>query len=313
MLLAPLYFRRLGLVNTKSMTTTPDINTLSSITRAHLSEVPFENLAQHGCNSSFGPACLDSETLADKILRHGRGGFCFELNGLLSEFLIELGYGVRRIPARVYMGDVGEYSLQATHMILAVTVPETFKNYAPDLLDSTPCTHLVDVGFGEPSIEPLRYSFDEEQCTSDGMRSRLIRSDEENVVLEWWREDLKDWKPRLMWEARAAEVPLSKSPALSDFQPALDAINGPDSSFSRKLIVCKLTNEEKLSLAGSTLRRTGPPRFGDARSVPVVHTELESEGKVREALHDHFGIEMEECTGLNLTKSHAAPEGLWSK
>mmetsp|Transcript_43258 Transcript_43258/g.131667 ORF Transcript_43258/g.131667 Transcript_43258/m.131667 type:complete len:135 (-) Transcript_43258:109-513(-) len=131
------------------------------------------------------------------------------------------------------------------------------------------------------------------------------------VVLEWWREELKAWRPRLMWDAEAAETPLSESPTLRYFQPALDIILGPESSFSKKIVFCNLSKDKKSSFAGSTLKQTGPPRHGGSESAPVVRIELESEEEIRRALCDHFGIPMKETIRLHFSKSHAAPQGLW--
>jgi len=80
------YFARLKL-SPSEFDELPTVKKLQAIQEAHLAQIPFENLAQHGCSQ---PAVLDTTEIAHKILDCRRGGFCFELNGLLAEFLEEL-------------------------------------------------------------------------------------------------------------------------------------------------------------------------------------------------------------------------------
>jgi len=65
-------------------------DTLRALHAAHLETVPFENLDIH-----LGrPIVLDEAAFFDKIVRRGRGGFCFELNGLFAALLRALGFDV---------------------------------------------------------------------------------------------------------------------------------------------------------------------------------------------------------------------------
>ena len=66
--------------------------------RAHQLTVPFENLSIHLAE----PISLDEGELIDKIVRRGRGGFCYELNGAFALLLEALGAQVSRVAARVY-------------------------------------------------------------------------------------------------------------------------------------------------------------------------------------------------------------------
>ena len=76
-----LYFERIHL-DEEGLGEDPTLEKLTKIQEAHLKHIPFENLSQHGCDR---PACLDVESVVDKVLHAKRGGFCFELNGLFSE------------------------------------------------------------------------------------------------------------------------------------------------------------------------------------------------------------------------------------
>ncbi|MEM9648825.1 MAG: arylamine N-acetyltransferase, partial [Bacteroidota bacterium] len=71
-------------------------DTLFQLQRAHLLSVPFENLDIH-----YGiPITLDTNSFFDKIVERGRGGFCYELNGLFNHLLNELGFKSKLISAR---------------------------------------------------------------------------------------------------------------------------------------------------------------------------------------------------------------------
>lgn len=95
----------------------------------------------------------------------------------------------------------------------------------------------------------------------------------------------------------------------NDAGTGLKRVLEADSIFSQKLIVCKLNREEKITLAGNRLKRTGPPRFSTAD--PVYQT-IESNKAAREVLRHVFGIPLEASEGLDLTKSLLADPGMWS-
>jgi hypothetical protein len=165
------YFKRLGLDRDKLISLS-SLQRLETICEAHVKTIPFENLSQHGVGE---PVSLDTTMIADKLFDRLRGGFCFELNGLLAELLLELGYNVVRVPAHVYTGD--GYTEVASHMFLMVTLNN-------NLNKEKSTRYLVDVGFGEPSIHPLRYDFDSVQVTPEGMTSRIVPNGDSSV-LEW--------------------------------------------------------------------------------------------------------------------------------
>ena len=103
---------------------------LGLIIRRHLQKVPFENLT---VLSGHCPE-LDRKALTEKILTGRRGGYCFELNGLLRHGLEVLGYKVQPLLARVLWqrAEPGP----RTHFVLKVD------------LDGS--SWLVDAGFGGP-------------------------------------------------------------------------------------------------------------------------------------------------------------------
>ena len=93
------YFKRIGLEMPEQIV--PDSELLRKLQFAHCTSVPYENLdIIRGV-----PLSLDPENLFDKIVTRGRGGFCFELNGLFGWLLRKLGYDVTDVAARYLRGE----------------------------------------------------------------------------------------------------------------------------------------------------------------------------------------------------------------
>jgi N-hydroxyarylamine O-acetyltransferase len=97
--------------------TTPTVATLHGIYRAHLFNVPFENLDIVPLGL---PISLEPVALLDKIVRRHRGGFCYELNGLLGLILRDLGYDVTIVSVQ-FVEEDGGFSPPFDHMALIVT------------------------------------------------------------------------------------------------------------------------------------------------------------------------------------------------
>ena len=68
------------------------------------------------------PLDLSGEALFDKIVRRGRGGYCFETNGLLAYMLGEMGFSVTERFARFLRGETGVPMRR--HRLSVVTLPE---------------------------------------------------------------------------------------------------------------------------------------------------------------------------------------------
>lgn len=113
-----------------------DLATLAALHVAHVGSIPFENLDvlwKRGI-------ALDTASLVAKLVRGGRGGYCFEHNRLFALALGALGFDVVPLAARVrYRAN---RVLPRTHQLLLVTVGrERF---------------VADVGFGGHTLlEPL--------------------------------------------------------------------------------------------------------------------------------------------------------------
>jgi N-hydroxyarylamine O-acetyltransferase len=126
------YLRRTGYAGLLA----PTPEALRGLHLAHATHIPFENL-----DILLGrPIRLDLESLQAKLVRDGRGGYCFEQNTLFAEVLERVGFRVKRLAARVRFGAT--HVLPRTHMLLEV--------------EAGGVPWLADVGFGgEGLLEPL--------------------------------------------------------------------------------------------------------------------------------------------------------------
>lgn len=127
------YLARIGYTGDR----TPTPATLRALVYAHTTTIPFENL-----ESILGrPVPLDLESLQDKLIRHRRGGYCYENVGLFAAALERLGFGVTGLSGRVTMG-VSDGLRPATHALLRVTTGDDERVW------------ICDVGFGSGPLAP---------------------------------------------------------------------------------------------------------------------------------------------------------------
>ena len=75
------YFERIGLELPEQIV--PDSALLKKLQFAHCTTVPYENLDI----LRQIPLSLEPEALYEKVVVQGKGGFCFELNGLFAWLL----------------------------------------------------------------------------------------------------------------------------------------------------------------------------------------------------------------------------------
>ncbi|MFC4376274.1 arylamine N-acetyltransferase [Nocardia halotolerans] len=140
----------------------PTVATLRTLVRRHTTTFPFENL-----EIILGrPIPLDVEALQDKMVRHRRGGYCFEHSGLFAAVLERLGFGVTGLSARIFMGT-DDKLLAATHAMLRVTTADNDRVW------------LCDVGFGSGPMAPIELTPSGGEFTAGNWRFRLERDTDE--------------------------------------------------------------------------------------------------------------------------------------
>ncbi|MGV9803532.1 arylamine N-acetyltransferase family protein [Mycobacterium sp. NPDC003449] len=242
-----------------------DLDTLHGIVAAHNRSIPFENLDPL---LGIPVADLTFAALHDKLVDRGRGGYCFEHNGLLGYVLEELGFEVDRLSGRVVWMQPPDAPLHAqTHNVLAVTVPGVDGRY------------LVDVGFGGQTLSsPIRLEAGPVQQTRHEPY-RLLDHDTGYVL----QADIRDeWKPLYTFTTAP--------------QPRIDLEVGswyvsthPGGIFVTGLTVALITDEARFNLRGRNLaihRRDGTERV-----------RFETAAQVLDALSGRFGIDLADLGG----------------
>jgi N-hydroxyarylamine O-acetyltransferase len=240
------YLARIG-----ARRTAPDLAGLRELQERHLATVPFENLSIH-----LGePIQLAEDLLVAKIVRRGRGGFCYELNGAFAALLTALGYRVSLLAAAVFRED-GQPGPPLAHLALRVDLAEPW---------------LVDVGFGRFSQYPLRLAERGPQVDPQG-EFHLAEVNTGVIDVSC------DGEPQYRLEVRPRR--------LADFTPTCWYLRtAPDSHF-RKSLTCSLPTPGggRVTLSGTRLIRTE-----DGRRTERELTDAEALATYR----DVFGIVLE--------------------
>lgn len=151
------YLQRIGYREKPSA----DLHTLNTLVRLHCQFIPFENL-----NPFLGwPVDIDLASVERKLVREGRGGYCYEQNALLRAALQAIGIPVTGLAARVLWQMPAGHEPAQSHMILKAEIDGI--------------SYLVDAGFGgQTPTAPLRLQHDGEQRTPHGIyRIRPIARD----------------------------------------------------------------------------------------------------------------------------------------
>ncbi len=241
------YLRRIDYQGSRE----PTAETLHLLHRAHLLAIPFENLdlARHR------EIVIEEERFYEKIVVHGRGGFCYEVNGLFAWLLRQLGFPVVLLSARVADAE-GRGNDEFDHLTLQVKASGTW---------------LADVGFGDCFIDPLALVDGFEQF-QNGATYRLTRSGE-RWLLE--RRSESDWN--LLYDFSLTPRQLSDFTARCGYHQ-----NSPHSHFLGRDICSRVTPGGRITLAGMKLIESDHGR----RSERV----LTSDQEYQTVLREQFGV-----------------------
>ncbi|HEV2120965.1 MAG TPA: arylamine N-acetyltransferase [Candidatus Bathyarchaeia archaeon] len=231
------------------------VNDLRRLHRRHLLSIPFENLDVH-----IGrPIILKENTLYDKIIRHHRGGFCYELNGLFASLLEELGYKVSMLSARVARKS-GGFSPEFDHMTLLVQLKHPW---------------LVDVGFGDCFTEPKRLDIKEPQA-DHGKEYRFTRRDGWTLLSRRMKRDGL-WEPAYMFSLRPRKMD-------DFFSRCRWQQTSPRSHFRKNRICTLLTSNGRLTLTDT--------RFIVTQGSKKVERPVKNPEEFAVLLRRHFGIDL---------------------
>ena len=247
------YFERIGYAGERA----PTLRVLSALQLAHTSSIPFESL-----DPLLGrPVRLDPASLDAKLVRGGRGGYCFEQNGVFLRVLESLGFQVTPLSARVlWMAPEDAPPGPLSHMLLRAHTPEG--------------PFLADVGFGGQSpTAPLCFVSGLEQATPHGIY-RLMETD-------------GVWELQMRLPDRwAAMYRFNLEPRLpADYEVAnWFTSTHPESRFTTGLMVARATSAGRLNLLDTALTvhsNDGPPQERQIASAAELHRLLTHEFGLR--------------------------------
>lgn len=244
------YLKRINFEETE---VTANLKNLSNLQKFHLLHIPFENLDIHWKR----PILLDTNKFYSKIIAGKRGGFCYELNGLLNELLKEIGFQTKIISARVFGRD-GKFGAEYDHLaILAKIEDEEF---------------LVDVGFGDFAAEPLKFVLDVEQVDKNG--TFLIRKFDDDYF-EVVKKDGENWQSEYIFKDLARD--LSEFSEMCNFHQT-----SPQSHFTRGKLCSIMTEKGRKTLTDKA--------FIETKNGERIEKVVNSEAEFCEILEREFGI-----------------------
>jgi N-hydroxyarylamine O-acetyltransferase len=230
--------------------------TLHNLHRHHLLAIPFENIdVQMGLVPS-----LEHDAIYEKIVKHGRGGWCFEMNLLFAWVLREIG-----IPCDIVGATVGR-AAPATdkpmnHIALVVHLDQPY---------------LADVGFGNGFLTPTplrdgpfndgRFEF---KLTNHGKYWRFYNHRENGATYDFETEPLADEQLAHMNRTLATT---SESP------------------FVQTLVCTRLHERGMVTLTNAALRIFSPEQITEETAA--------SADSFSRILNQHFGLAPERIEAL---------------
>lgn len=234
-----------------------DLSTLREIHRLHPRAIPFENIDPFLGRTNV----LEVERIVEKLVRSGRGGWCFEHNLLFKSALDQLGFETFLLAGRVILNQPVGSILPRHHMILGV-------KHAGDV-------YIADVGFGGLTLTaPVLLKAGVEQTTPH--EAVRVSAREKDFIME---VDLGgQWVGLYSFDLREEVLP--------DFETANFYLSKcPDSIFRKGLVAARTGDGYRLTLRGDrvTRRSLGHP--------PVVRQVTES-NELASILTSEFGLSL---------------------
>ncbi|MDW7658940.1 MAG: arylamine N-acetyltransferase [Bacillota bacterium] len=193
------------------------------------------------------------------MVKNNRGGYCFEMNGLFSIILKQLGFKVTDLLARV-IRDGAELTAK-THQVLLVEIGDV--------------KYLADVGFGNKGITaPIIFKENIEQMQFTQIY-RIVNSK------YGYSLQCKDDIDYLSLYTFTIEECLPVDYDMSNFY----SYANPKSIFRSMKFITKPTLEGRLTMTGNQMKIL----HNGQETVTV----LSSDKEYIECLHKYFGIDME--------------------
>lgn len=229
-----------------------DIDALRSIHRAHAYAFTWENL-----DAYMGwPGSVDPASAFAKMVEGGRGGWCYEMNGLLGAALSAAGFQVTRLAGGVGREQRGD-AMIGNHLTLRVDLDKPW---------------LADAGLGDALVEPVPM---QQGSARQGFLDFAIETGG-----DWWRFRNHRWGGAQSFDFRPDH---SDEAALAGMQRFL--IGDPGSPFVNNLVIQRHYPDRIEGLRNRT-RVT-------ITAAGVESRELADASALARALADDFALDVE--------------------
>ncbi|QGK74677.1 arylamine N-acetyltransferase [Flavobacterium sp. SLB02] len=185
-----------------------NLDGIKKLMQSQIFSVPFENIdVQAGKVIS-----LIGDDIVTQIVDKNRGGYCYQINGIFSLMLQEIGVPHYYIAVRPLVNP-GQNA--RTHLAIIATIENE--------------EYLIDLGFGGNSIrEPLKLSEIGTEIQQGYDTFTLVKTEEDEYLLQILIE--KEWSNLYSFDVTPQRW--------IDFKPANHYnYSHPDSTFTQKLIV----------------------------------------------------------------------------
>ena len=237
----------------------PDLATLKAVHRAHLFAIPYENLDVR----LERPGDITTEHAFAKLVTARRGGWCYEMNGLLAWALEEIGFSVTRLAGAVMRSERGDETI-GNHLVLKVD------------LDDEPW--IADVGLGDGLTEPIPMAEGVHHVA--GYDFRLERLD-----ARWWRLHNHDMGGAKSFDFTLEPADPARLGAVCQFLRT-----SPHSIFTQAVLAYRFTPDGIVTLLGRVVRRVTPGRRAD--------TLIDGPDTLVAVLRSEFGLHLPEAASL---------------
>jgi N-hydroxyarylamine O-acetyltransferase len=137
-----------------------DLATLIALHRAHVTTIPYDTLE---IQLGRGKA-LAEDAFVEALVHRRRGGWCYEMNGLLTRVLRDLGFAVTRVAGAVARESLGD-AAAGNHLVGLVDLDRRW---------------VVDVGLMDGPLEP--FPLEARRWSEGPLEFRL-----ERLPDGWWR------------------------------------------------------------------------------------------------------------------------------
>jgi N-hydroxyarylamine O-acetyltransferase len=235
-----------------------DLDTLTRLHRGHLENIPYENL-----DVLLGrPLDFDAVRIFDKLVARRRGGWCYEMNGLLAWALEEIGFRVTRLAGAVRRNSLGDWVI-GNHLVLLVHLQRDF---------------IADVGFGDGLYEPAPLAAG--PIAQHGFQSAFEQIDD-----GWWRYHNHQNGGAPSFDFRTEPAQTAVLAERCAFLQTSDA-----SPFTQNAVIQRRF-ADRVEVLRNSLRLTARPN-GAKRGV------IADADEYVETLRDVFGLDIPEARGL---------------